>query len=25
VLGFAPKVALREGLAAEVAWLREIV
>jgi len=25
VLGFAPKVSLRDGLAAEVAWLREIV
>ncbi len=25
VLGFAPKVALRDGLAAEVAWLRESV
>jgi len=25
VLGFAPKVALRDGLAAEIAWLREIV
>jgi nucleoside-diphosphate-sugar epimerase len=24
-LGFAPKVSLRDGLAAEVAWLREIV
>jgi nucleoside-diphosphate-sugar epimerase len=25
VLGFVPKVALRDGLAAEVAWLREIL
>jgi len=25
VLGFAPKVGLRDGLAAEVAWLREVV